>query len=105
MDRYAEEFLQLITVLPPVKVQNILLTTTDRNLGIIFSRIPEEQKPKIFDYLSPEKERRVREESARQERQYFDYSQYVNTVCHVISCLKSGRRQPPLRSYLRPRRR
>ena len=104
MDRYAEDFMQTLRILPSVTVQNRLLSTTDRNIGIVLSRLPWEDKEYVLRLLSPGKARRVKEETARQERQYFDYRQYVKTICHVTSDLRNPRRQAPLRSYLRPHR-
>ena len=102
--RLQKLLLRLAEELPPAQVQNRLMATTDRDLGLSLMGMAGEDCERLLRLVSSAKAERVRQELALQKTRHIESAHSVTALATTIRSLEANRSVSGQRSYFRPRR-
>jgi len=88
----------------PVTVQNILMSTADREIALSTLYMDSSEKRYLLSFLSSGKKNRIESEITLQEHLRIRYDYYTKAVEKLINRFSHGGRQDSMRTYLRPKR-
>jgi hypothetical protein len=91
-----------IKTLPRARVQNVLMTVSDRELALCFRFMSAAEREPAMSLLSAEKRKRVKEELTLQQRLCITPAQYRKAIERVTQRLSAPGPGGDFKSYLRP---
>ncbi len=102
MRSYQDRILDLVRAVPPVDVQNRLMTADDGALAMAMLYMGDMDREKILGFISRAKAERVREEVRRNDHVRILYSQYETAASTIIRKLSGDRNVKSAKRYYRP---
>jgi len=88
--------------LPPVRVQNGLMRSGDREIALSMMYMEDGDRSFLFSLLPEAKVKRVREELTLQKRLKITYDQYRKAIATLTESIASDRGGGSMKSYIRP---